>query len=360
MMEINLVEYFVCGFGYIKDIVDIEEVVIQVLNNVLLCIKDIVCVSFGFVIWWGIFDKLGVEVVGGVVVVCYGVNLLEVIDNVKVWIVELELGFFSKVLDDGMIFQVKIIFFYDCSELINEIIGILEEVLSLEVLIMIIVVIFMLFNFKLFILVVGILLVVVLMCFIVMCYLGVDVNIVVFFGIVIVIGMMVDMGIVFIESIFNCLENVFLEEFLFEIIYEVIMEVVLVVIIVVVIIIISFLLVFMMEVVEGKFFCFLVYIKIFVLVVVIVVVIIIFLVLVYSLMGLCFNQCWLFCIVNIVVIFMGLLFMWFVYLLLGVLFVVVGVVGWLCEWFIVGMCQKVWFNWGVNIVYVVVVVLLLV
>lgn len=48
-------------------------------------------------------DKLGVEVVGGVVVVCYGVNLLEVIENVKVKIVEIELGLFIKILVDGII-----------------------------------------------------------------------------------------------------------------------------------------------------------------------------------------------------------------------------------------------------------------
>lgn len=59
--------------------------------------------NIGLVICRGILDKLGVEVVGGVVVVCYGVNLLEVIENVKVKIVEIELGLFIKILVDGII-----------------------------------------------------------------------------------------------------------------------------------------------------------------------------------------------------------------------------------------------------------------
>ena len=144
---------------------------------------------------------------GGVVVARYGVNPLEVIDNVKARIAELEPGLPSKVLDDGTISQVKIIPFYDRSELINETIGTLEEALSLEVLITIIVVILMLLNLKSSILVAGTLPVAVLMCFIAMRHLGVDANIVALSGIAIAIGTMVDMGIVLTESILNRLDN---------------------------------------------------------------------------------------------------------------------------------------------------------
>lgn len=68
-MEINQVEYFVWGLGYIESIVDIEESVICVINNVLIRIKDIVKVNIGLVMCRGVLDKSGVEVVGGVVVV---------------------------------------------------------------------------------------------------------------------------------------------------------------------------------------------------------------------------------------------------------------------------------------------------
>ena len=358
-MEINLAEYFVRGLGYIKDIADIEEAVIQAPNNAPLRIKDIARVSLGPATRRGILDKSGAEAVGGVVVARYGVNPLEVIDNVKARIAELEPGLPSKVLDDGTISQVKIIPFYDRSELINETIGTLEEALSLEVLITIIVVILMLLNLKSSILVAGTLPVAVLMCFIAMRHLGVDANIVALSGIAIAIGTMVDMGIVLTESILNRLENAPPEEPLLETIYEATTEVASAVITAVATTIISFLPVFTMEAAEGKLFRPLAYTKTFALVAAIVVAITILPALAHSLMGLRSNQRWLLRIANTAAILAGLLLMWFVHPLLGALLVVAGLAGWLREWFTAGTRQKVWFNWGINIAYAVVVALLL-
>ena len=150
--------------------------------------------------------------------------------------------------------KLKIIPFYDRTQLINETIGTLQEALTLEILITIIVVILMLLNLKSSLLVSGTLPVAVLMCFIAMRYFGVDANIVALSGIAIAIGTMVDMGIVLTESMVKRIEEAPPNENLLTSIYEATVEVASAVITAVATTVISFLPVFTMEAAEGKLF----------------------------------------------------------------------------------------------------------
>jgi Cu(I)/Ag(I) efflux system membrane protein CusA/SilA len=253
-IEINLAEYFVRGLGYVENIEDIEKSVVTVNNNVPIRIGDVARVSIAPATRRGVLDKSGAEAVGGVVVARYGANPLEVIQNVKSKIEELEPGLHTKTLSDGTISQVKIIPFYDRTQLINETIGTLQEALSLEILITILVVILMLLNLKSSLLISGSLPVAVLMCFIAMKYFGVDANIVALSGIAIAIGTMVDMGIVLIESMVKRIEEAPPDESLLTSIYEATIEVASAVITAVATTVISFLPVFTMEAAEGKLF----------------------------------------------------------------------------------------------------------
>jgi len=253
-MEINKAEYFVRGLGYVKDVSDIEQSVVKVNNNVPIRIRDVAHVNIAPATRRGVLDKSGAGAVGGVVVARYGANPLEAINNVKAKIAELEPGLPSKTLADGTLSRVRIVPFYDRTQLINETIGTLQEALTLEILITIIVVILMLFNLKSSILVSGTLPVAVLMCFIAMKYFGVDANIVALSGIAIAIGTMVDMGIVLIESMVKRIEDAPPDETLFTSIYEATTEVASAVITAVATTIISFLPVFTMEASEGKMF----------------------------------------------------------------------------------------------------------
>lgn len=253
-IEINLAEYFVRGLGYVKNIEDIEESVVKVNNNVPLRIGDIAKVNIAPATRRGILDKSGAEAVGGVVVARYGANPLAAIQNVKAKIAELEPGLPTKTLNDGTVSQVKIIPFYDRTQLINETIGTLQEALTLEILVTIIVVILMLLNLKSSLLVSGALPVAVLMCFIAMKYFGVDANIVALSGIAIAIGTMVDMGIVLTESMVKRIEEAPPEESLLTSIYEATIEVASAVITAVATTVISFIPVFTMEASEGKLF----------------------------------------------------------------------------------------------------------
>lgn len=89
-MEINKVEYLIRGLGYIKNVKDIENAVITVREGVPVRISDVAFVNIGPGTRRGGLDKEGVEAVGGVVVARYGSNPLEVINNVKAKIKEME------------------------------------------------------------------------------------------------------------------------------------------------------------------------------------------------------------------------------------------------------------------------------
>ncbi|MBX2943012.1 MAG: efflux RND transporter permease subunit [Cyclobacteriaceae bacterium] len=257
-IEINKAEYLVRGLGYIKKVEDLEKAVVTVNNNVPIRIKDIAVVTLGPATRRGMLDKEGAEVVGGVVVARYGSNPLAVINRVKEKIATIASGLPKKVLDDGTISQLTIVPFYDRTELINETIGTLEEALSLEVLITIIVVIVLVLNLRASLLISSLLPVAVLMSFIIMRYTGVDANIVALSGIAIAIGVMVDVGIVFVENILRHME---FEENknakgkqLLEIIYRATAEVSGAVTTALATTVVSFLPVFFMEAAEGKLF----------------------------------------------------------------------------------------------------------
>ncbi len=200
-MEINKVEYLIRGLGYIKDVKDIENAVITVREGVPVRVSDVAFVNIGPGTRRGGLDKEGVEAVGGVVVARYGSNPLEVINNVKAKIKEMEPGLPQKVLADGTVSKVTVVPFYDRTGLIKETIGTLETALSHEILICVIVIIVLVLNLRASVVIASMLPIAVLATFIIMRYTGVAANIVALSGIAIAIGVMVDVGVVFVESI---------------------------------------------------------------------------------------------------------------------------------------------------------------
>ncbi len=200
-MEINKVEYYVRGLGYVKSLQDLDEAVVANNDFAPIRLKDVARVSEGPAPRRGVLDKNGQEAVGGVVVARYGSNPLAVIDAVKEKIREISPGLPRKVLADGTVSQVTIVPFYDRTDLIRETIATLEDALLLEILITILVVILMVYQLRASVVISGLLPVSVLMVFIAMRYAGVDANIVALSGIAIAIGTMVDLGIILTENI---------------------------------------------------------------------------------------------------------------------------------------------------------------
>ena len=202
-LEINRVEYVVRGVGTIENVADLEQSVVAMRDNVPVLLGDVARVTMGPALRRGVLDKEGAEAVGGVVVVRYGGNPLEVINRVKAKIAEIAPSLPARTLPDGRHSQVTVVPFYDRSGLIQETLGTLGEALQLEILITIIVVIVMVRNLRGGLLVAGLLPLAVLMVFIAMKNFGIDANIVALSGIAIAIGTMVDMGVILVENILS-------------------------------------------------------------------------------------------------------------------------------------------------------------
>jgi Cu(I)/Ag(I) efflux system membrane protein CusA/SilA len=257
-IELNNVEYIIRGLGYVKSLNDLELSVVAVRSNVPVRIKDVALVTFGPATRRGGLDKAGSEAVGAVVVARYGSNPIEVINNVKDKIKEIEAGLPQKSLPDGTVSKVTIVPFYDRTGLIKETIGTLESALSHEILISIIVIIVLVMNLRASLIVAGLLPIGVLMTFILMRFFGIDANIVALSGIAIAIGVMVDIGIVDVENILRHLEmpenHGIRNKKLLQVIYQATTEVRAAVVTSIATTIVSFLPVFAMQAQEGKLF----------------------------------------------------------------------------------------------------------
>ena len=299
-IELNQVEYLVRGLGFIETIEDIEETVIRAVDGVPIRIQEVAHVTLGPAMRRGVLDKEGAEAVGGVVVVRYGANPLEVIENTKGKINEIAPGLPTKAVInhnqagrpeveafaeahgfaayDGTVLdqdawlgwlrsvsreewpewvttsQVTIVPFYDRTGLIYETLGTLREALILQILVTIIVVVIMVRHLRSSILISGILPMSVLLCFLAMKQAGVDANIVALSGIAIAIGTMVDMGIILCENMLKHLDEADEKENRLHVIFRATSEVGSAVVTAVATTVISFLPVFTMVGAEGKLF----------------------------------------------------------------------------------------------------------
>lgn len=187
-------EFIIRGLGFIKDISDIENIVIGEKEGVPVYVKNIATVIIGPEFRRGALDKEGQEVTGGVVLMRYGENPLKVIERVKQKIGELSVG-----LPEG----VKIIPFYDRTGLIQRSINTLKTVLIEEIIITVFVILVFLLHFWGSVVISLVLPVGILIAFIFMKLFGVDANIMSLGGIAIAIGVMVDSGCVLVENIYR-------------------------------------------------------------------------------------------------------------------------------------------------------------
>ena len=265
-MEINKVEYLIRGLGYIKDVSDLEKAVVTVRDGVPVRISDVAFVNIGPGTRRGGLDKEGVEAVGGVVIARYGSYPLEVINNIKDKIKEMAPGLPQKTLPDGTVSKITVVPFYDRTGLIKETIGTLETSLSHEILICIIVIIVLVLNLRASVVIASMLPIAVLSTFIIMRYTGIAANIVALSGIAIAIGVMVDVGVVFVESIIRYMEmpenrGIRKGKAMVNLIYKAVSEVSGAIATAMITTIVSFLPVFAMEAQEGKMFSPLAYTK---------------------------------------------------------------------------------------------------
>ena len=193
LLELAGTEYMVRGLGYLTSLRDLEDVPLATTRTgVPVLVKDVGDVSFGPDIRRGVADWNGEgEAVGGIVVMRYGMNALDVITGVKQKLAEIRSS-----LPPG----VQIIAGYDRSGLIRESIGTLQRDLLEEAAIVSLVIILFLFHVRSALIPILTLPIAVLASFIPMYELGVSSNIMSLGGLALAIGVLVDAGIVMVEN----------------------------------------------------------------------------------------------------------------------------------------------------------------
>ncbi|MBN1968327.1 MAG: efflux RND transporter permease subunit [Candidatus Delongbacteria bacterium] len=263
-VEINSVEYFIRGLGYIKNIEDLEKSIVMSKNNTIYKLKDIANISFAPMQSRGILDDGGYDATGGVITARFGENPLHVVENIKAKIAEISAGLPEKIDNSGKVSKLKITPFYDRSVVIKETLGTLKTALVQEVLFTFIVVLIMALSIKASIIISFLIPVSVLMTFVFMKLFGVDANVVAISGIAIAIGTIVDVGIVLLENMQRFIKEK--KEEYSVIILNSVKEVIPSVFTAIMTTIISFIPVFLLESSEGKLFKPLAFTKSFILI----------------------------------------------------------------------------------------------
>ena len=200
LIEMGETEFMVRGLGYIRSIEDLEKVSVGVdpMGTPIL-LKSVANVQIGPELRRGILDFKGEgEVAGGVVVMRYGENALEVIKKVKQKL---------KALEKGLPEGVEIRMGYDRSGLIERAVETLKTKLIEEMTVVALICVLFLLHLRsafvaIFTLPVGI-----LISTLIMYRMGINANIMSLGGIAIAIGVMVDASVVLVENAHKHLEK---------------------------------------------------------------------------------------------------------------------------------------------------------
>ncbi len=199
-IEIAGTEHVVRGLGYIKSLADIELIPVATNGNgTPILIRDLATVTLGPDLRRGIatLDDKG-EVVGGIVVMRYGENALNVIHAIKAKLKEIEPS-----LPAG----VKIVSTYDRSTLIMRAIETLRRTITEELMIVSAVILIFLWHIPSAIIPILTIPIAIILSFIPMDLMRVTANIMSLGGIAVAIGAMVDAAIVVVEQTHKKLEH---------------------------------------------------------------------------------------------------------------------------------------------------------
>jgi len=200
VVEVAEAEHMVRATGYVSDVEDLKNLPLKVTaKGTPLLLGDIADINLGPQMRRGISELDGEgEAVGGVIVMRFGENAREVIENVKAKLADLQ-----RSLPEG----VEIVPTYDRSSLIDRAVENLYEKLLEEFIVVAVVCALFLFHFRSSLVVMISLPIGILSAFIVMHWQGINANIMSLGGIAIAIGAMVDGAIVMIENVHKHIER---------------------------------------------------------------------------------------------------------------------------------------------------------
>ncbi len=192
VLEMGGAQYMIRGLGYLRSLRDLETIPVATKNGIPVLVRDLGTAAFGPDIRQGVAEWNGEgETVGGIIVMRYGMNALNVIAGVKKKLAEIK-----SALPPG----VEIVSGYDRSALIEASIKTLQRNLIEEAIIVSLVIIVFLFHFRSALIPILTLPIAVLASFLPMYYLGISSNIMSLGGLALAIGVLVDAAIVMVEN----------------------------------------------------------------------------------------------------------------------------------------------------------------
>ncbi|MDA1051259.1 MAG: efflux RND transporter permease subunit [Planctomycetota bacterium] len=184
-------EYLVRSTGWIQSLADVEKTVIKSKGGTPIYVSNVASVQFGSSMRRASLEKNGNEAVGGVVLMRYGENPLEVTNRIKKKIEQLQAG-----LPEG----VRIVPFYERTHLIERAIHTVTSTLREEMIVASLAILLILWHFRSALIVCITLPLAALVSFILMRAFGIPSNIMSLSGIAISIGVLVDSSIVMVEN----------------------------------------------------------------------------------------------------------------------------------------------------------------
>jgi cobalt-zinc-cadmium resistance protein CzcA len=242
-------QFLIRGVGLVRDVEDIEEIVLKESGGTPVYIRDVAQVKIGTAVRVGSVVKNGVtESVGGIVMMIRAGNAKEVVSRVKKRVAEIN---DRNMLPGGL----KVVAYYDRSQLVDSALWTVGKVLIEGIVLVVVVLLLFLGDIRSSLVVVATLVLTPLVTFLAMNRVGLSANLMSLGGLAIAIGLMVDGSVVVVENAFAHLaRKAGTGESRIRIIYEAVIEVATPVIFGVGVIILVFLPLMTLVGMEGKMF----------------------------------------------------------------------------------------------------------
>ncbi len=197
--ELSDIGYIIKTTGYLQSVEEIENIAVATNNTIPVRVRDVATVQMAGESRLGIFDLNGQgEAVGGIVVMRYGENAAQVIEQVKAKMEQV-----AKGLPKGVKFNIV----YDRSGLIKESVNSVKHTLIEEMMVASIVVFLFLFHWRSALIIMIQLPLSVAIGFILLNAFGISSNIMSLTGIALSIGVIVDDAIVMVENAYRHLAS---------------------------------------------------------------------------------------------------------------------------------------------------------
>ena len=190
--------YFIRGLGMVKNIPDIEKIVVKNNNGIPILIRDVATVGEGSAARYGAVTKDGKgEVVGGMVLMLKGENSAAIVNNVKEKVVQIR-----KSLPEGVAIEP----FIDRTKLVDKAIGTVRTNLLEGALIVIFILVLLIGNWRAGLVVASVIPLALLFAVSLMKFFGVSGNLMSLGAID--FGLIVDGAVIIVEAIVHRLQSV--------------------------------------------------------------------------------------------------------------------------------------------------------